>query len=415
MPQIICPKCQHAFEPTDALRDEIQRDLRAKMTEWQRAKEAEFTTREAQLQKQQAQAEAQLAQRLAAEKEKLSTELQARLRKELEGDYGNQLRLLQEANLANEAKLAEARKQELEYLRREQDLLTKEKELEINLQKMLLEERGKLQEQVRQEESQRMAMKENEFQLKLKEMEEKLDSQKKLAEEMKRKAEQGSMQTQGEVQELLLEEMLKSAFPFDSVSEVGKGVRGADCTLLVHNRVGQPCGTIIFESKRTQHFSADWIEKLKADMRSQNADMAVLVTSALPKDMDRFGQRDGVWICSFGEVKPLVVALREGIIKVAAALKSQENKGDKMTMLYDYLTGNEFTEQWRAIREGFLTMRQSVVKEREQMEKLWKAREKQLDKVLLNLAGFKGSIEGIAGSDVEVALLDIGDENMLEE
>ncbi|MCU0395647.1 MAG: DUF2130 domain-containing protein, partial [Chitinophagaceae bacterium] len=291
-------------------------------------------------------------------------------------------------------------------------LLTKEQELEIKLQKLLLDERTKLTETIRQEEAEKIRLKENEYQLKLKELEEKFEQQRKLAEEMKRKAEQGSMQTQGEVQELLLEELLRSAFPFDEVSEVGKGVRGADCMQTVRNKFGQDCGRIIFESKRTQAFSQDWIEKLKADMRSQGADVAVIVTQTLPRDMERFGEKDGVWICTFPEVKALVHVLREGILKVAAAMRSQENKGDKMQLLYAYLTSNEFSEQWRAIREGFVSMRQSIIKEREQMEKLWKAREKQLEKVLLNMAHFKGSIEGIAGQDFELNLLEDGDEEL---
>jgi hypothetical protein len=247
--------------------------------------------------------------------------------------------------------------------------------------------------------------------LRMKELEKQLDDQKKLADEMKRKAEQGSMQLQGEVQELALEELLRSNFPFDEISEVGKGVRGADCIQLVRNNFEQECGKIIFESKRTRDFSQDWIEKLKADMRSQGASVAVLVTAAMPKDMPCFGERNGVWICSFSEVKALVYVLRDGIIRIFNAARSQENKGDKMHLLYDYLTSTEFSEQWKAIREGFLSMKQSIQKERDTMERLWKAREKQLEKVLLNAAHVRGSIEGIAGKDaIDVQLLDDPDD-----
>ena len=217
------------------------------------------------------------------------------------------------------------------------------------------------------------------------------------------------MQSQGEVQELLLEELLRTSFPFDVIEEVGKGVRGADCIQTVRNNFGQECGRIIFESKRTKDFAADWIEKLKADMRSQGADVAVIVTQAMPKDMERFGEKDGVWICTFSEVKPIVHMLRDGIIKISSALKSQENRGDKMHLLYDYLTSREFAEQWQAIREGFMGMKLSIQKERDAMEKLWKAREKQLEKVLLNAAHIRGSIEGISGTDVDLNLLEDGD------
>jgi hypothetical protein len=262
-----------------------------------------------------------------------------------------------------------------------------------------MEEREKLKEQLIKEEAEKINLKDQEYQLRLKELEKQLDDQKKLAEEMRRKSEQGSMQLQGEVQELMLEELLAATFPFDKIEEVGKGVRGADCIQIVRNQFGIETGKIIYESKRTKDFSNDWIEKLKNDMRGLGADVAVIVTQAFPKDMDRFGERDGVYICTFTEVKSVALVLRNAILKVYDAKKSQDNKGDKMVMLYDYLIGSEFSEQWKAIREGFMSMKLSIQRERDAMEKLWKAREKQLEKVLLNAAHIRGSIEGIAGAD----------------
>jgi hypothetical protein len=295
----------------------------------------------------------------------------------------------------------------LEYLQKEQELKNKEEELELHLQKRLMDERNKLQEQIRSIEAQRIQQIELEYQLKLAEKEKQLEDQRRLADEMRRKAEQGSMQLQGEVQELLLEEILRSAFVFDKIEPVGKGVRGADCIQVICNNHGQECGKIIYESKRTLAFSLDWIDKLKADMRAHGADVAIIVTQVLPKDMERFGEREGVYICSFLEVRSLAAILRSGVLKVYAASKSQENKGEKMHMLYDYLTSVEFSEQWKAIREGFLSMKMSIQKERDTMEKLWKSREKQLEKVLLNAAHIKGSIEGIAGADaVNLSLLE---------
>jgi hypothetical protein len=202
--------------------------------------------------------------------------------------------------------------------------------------------------------------------------------------------------------------MLRSAFPFDIISEVGKGVRGADCIQTVRNNFGQECGKIIFESKRTSSFTNEWIEKLKTDMRSLSADISVIVTKAMPKDMDCFGIKDGVWICTFSEVRALTTVLRDGVIRVFNAAKRNENTGDKMQLLYTYLTSHEFAEQWKAIREGFMNMKISIQKERDAMEKLWKAREKQLEKVLLNAAHIRGSIEGISG-------LETVDLNLLEE
>ena len=248
--------------------------------------------------------------------------------------------------------------------------------------------------------------------MKVKELEKQLDDQKKLAEEMRRKADQGSMQLQGEVQELALESILRNAFPFDIITEVGKGVRGADCIHIVRNNFGQECGKIIYESKRTENFGGDWIEKLKKDMRSTGAEIAVLVTKAMPKDMECFGLKEGVWVCTFSEVKAMANVLRDGIVRVFTSAKGQENKGDKMHLLYDYLTSNEFSEQWKAIREGFLAMKTGIQRERDSMERIWKAREKQLEKVLLNSAHVKGSIEGIAGHDsIDFNLLEEGEES----
>ena len=358
-----CPKCQHSFEPTDAIRDEIEKELRGKMTDWQKKKEEETN------------------QLLAEQKTKIQNELTEQLKKNIAGEYEHKLKLMQD----NEANMS---KQVNEF---------RQKELE--LQRKLNTERESLKAQIQKEEAERLSIKDQEHVLKVKELEKQLEDQRKLAEEMRRKAEQGSMQMQGEVQELLLEELLKTSFPFDQVSEVGKGVRGADCIQLVRNSLGQEAGKIIYESKRTKDFNQEWIDKLKADMRSQGADIAVIVTQTFPKELDRFGEKDGVYICSFQEVKSVALLLRNAILKIHDAKKSQVNKGDKMSFLYDYLTSNEFSEQWKAVGEGFRQMRSSIQKERDAMEKLWKAREKQLEKVLLNAMHIKGSIEGIAGAD----------------
>ena len=251
--------------------------------------------------------------------------------------------------------------------------------------------------------------------MKVKELEKQLEDQKKLAEEMRRKSEQGSTQLQGEVQELLLEELLQTTFPFDSIEEVGKGVRGADCVQVVRNKFGVEAGKIIYESKRTKDFGGDWIEKLKNDMRNTGADMAVIVTQALPKDMERFGEKNGVYICTFSEVKSVALLLRNALLKIFEVRKSQDNKGDKMALLYDYLVGNEFSEQWKALRDGFMLMKQSIQNERNAMEKLWKAREKTLERVLLSAVHIKGSIEGIAGADaVNLNLVDDDEALLLE-
>ncbi|AYL99449.1 DUF2130 domain-containing protein [Mucilaginibacter celer] len=395
--------------------EEYKKQLRLKMMDYTRQKEEEYRKKDEDFAAKERQQQAAFEQRLSNEKKQLQQTLEDNLRKTISQDFENQLVLLKSSAAETEEKLKQSRQKELEFLQREKQLQQKEEEMELAMQRKLQEQRNELSEQIRKQEAERHNIKDTEHQLKVKELEKQLDDQKKLVDEMKRKAEQGSMQLQGEAQELILEELLRNYFPFDLISEVGKGVRGADCVQTVRNQFGQECGRIIYESKRTNAFSMDWIEKLKKDMRSMGVDVAVIVTQCYPKGMDCFGERDGVWICSFDEVKAVSYILRDGVMKLSNLAKSQDNKGDKMHLLYDYLTSSEFSEQWKAIREGYMSMRQSIQRERDAMEKLWKAREKQLDKVLLSAAHIRGSIEGIAGSDtIQLNLTDDEDALLLE-
>jgi len=412
--EIKCPNCAHVFPMEEAMAEDYKKELREKAAAYARQKDEEYQRKlqvfEADKQQQQKVFDAKLVE----EKNKLKGDLEENLRKSIASDFETKLQMLEGNAKENEEKLKLAREKELEFLRREQGLKLKEEEMDLAFQRKMQEQRNELVEQIRKQEAEKNSIKDTEHQLRLRELEKQLDDQKKLAEEMKRKAEQGSMQLQGEVQELILEELLRSNFPFDLIEEVGKGVRGADCVQVVRNQFGQECGKIIYESKRTKDFGGDWIEKLKKDMRSMGVDVAVIVSQCYPKGMDCFGQKDGVWICSFEEVNAVAYVLRDGILRLSTAMKSQENRGDKMHMLYDYLTGVEFSEQWKAIREGFMSMKLSIQRERDAMERLWKAREKQLEKVLLNATHIRGSIEGIAGSDsIQLSLTDDEDDTLL--
>jgi hypothetical protein len=423
--EIKCPNCAHSFPIEEVMAEEYKKDLREKMLSFTKQKDDEYNKKLNEFSSQQKQQEQLFAQqqqareleyqkKLTAEKKQLQTELEESLRKRIATDFETKLQLLDHTNKENEERLKLSRLKELDFLKKEQLMKEKEADMELKIQRSLQEQRGELIEQIRKQELEKNNIKETEHQLRVKELEKQLDDQKKLAEEMKRKAEQGSMQLQGEVQELILEELLRNSFPFDHIAEVGKGVRGADCVHHVRNQFGQDCGKIIYESKRTKDFSMEWIEKLKKDMRSMGVDVAVIVTQSYPKGMDCFGEKDGVWICSFDEVKAVSYILRHGIMKLHTANKSQENRGDKVHMLYDYLTSNEFSEQWKAIREGFMSMKLSIQRERDTMERLWKAREKQLEKVLLNAAHIRGSVEGIAGTDtIQLSLTDDEEDPMM--
>ena len=419
---IICPNCQHEFEPQAAIEEVIAKEYQHKLLLEKNKLSLEYKNQQDILEKQKRDFEEKkrienelFQERLQKEKAKLETEIQEQLRKSISGDFENKLRLLQDAQKESDEKLKLARQAELDYLKKEEAIKNKEASLEIQLQKMLQEERSLLTEKIRKQEIEKNALKESEAQMRMKELEKQLEDQKKLTEEMKRKQEQGSMQLQGEVQELALEDLLRNAFPFDVVTPVAKGKRGADCIQTVRNKFGQECGRIIYESKRTQSFSNDWIEKLKTDRRTENADIAVIVTSSMPKDMDCFGMKDDVWICCFDEVKALAGVLRDGVVRVYTSSKSHENKGDKINMLYSYLTSNEFSEKWKAMREGFLVISQSIQKEKDIMEKMWASRKKQLEKILYNSNDIKGSIDGIAGHEsIDFTLLEDADEPFIE-
>lgn len=372
---INCPKCGHSFALGEAEAEEYKKELRKEMQSYKEKKDAEIKKREEDF-----------------EKEKLS--IQSVVEKKIKEELQQKMRSLEEETKVKTEQLQQFRKKELDLLREKNELEQKAINIEIEIEKRMLENRKKIELDVIQREKEL-------FELRMKEKDIQMESLKKTIDDLKRKSEQGSMQTQGEAQELVLEDKLREYFPFDTVVEVGKGVEGADCILIVRNNVGTECGKIIFESKRTKGWNNVWIDKLKNDMRTKQADLAILVTQVFPKGMDCFGERDGVWLCTFKELFGMASALRNAIIRIAESKKSEENKGEKMQMLYNYLTGLEFRQQIEAIVEGFISIKNSISKERIQMEKIWKEREKQLDKVLLSTSGMYGSVKGIAGASVQ--------------
>ena len=372
---IKCPNCSHEFALGEAEAEEYKKELQQKMTVYIKQKDEEY-------------------RRKTEDFDKQRSAIEETTRKKVTEELSMKLRSLEEEARQKNQQLQDLQKKELDLLRERNELEQRTKNIDIEIEKRLLEDRKKIEQETSQREHQL-------FDLKLKEKELQLDGLKKTIEELNRKSEQGSMQQQGEAGELILEEILRDYFPYDTLEEVGKGVEGADCILTVRNSKGAECGKIIFESKRAKGWSNNWIDKLKNDMRSKQADIAVLVTQTFPKGMNCFGLKDGVWLASFKEVISLTIALRNAIIQISEKKRADENKGEKMQMLYNYLTGIEFRQQIEAIVEGFVSMKHSITKERIQMEKIWKEREKQLDKVLLNTSGLYGSIKGIAGASVQ--------------
>ncbi len=409
---IICPNCKHEFPIGNALTQQIETDIRNKYLKVYNDDKQKLEAERAQINKlmEQAKTDAENQEKIITEKVKLQKAvLEQEAIKKAASEMALQMEMLNKELSEKETKLKDSQAKELQFLLKAKELQEKEAQFELTLQQKLQAERELLSEQIKKQELEKNSIKEKDYQLQMMELKKQLEDQKKLTEEMVRKQGQGSMQMQGEVQELILEELLRSTFPFDAIDEVGKGVKGADAIHTVRNPLGQVCGKIIYESKNTKAFGGDWIDKLKHDMRSSQADIAVIVTETMPKDMERFGMKDGVWICNFREIKSLAFVLRDSLIKIHAAQSSQENKGDKMSLLYSYLTGTEFRQQIEAIVEGFTELQYGIQKEKNAMTKIWKEREKQLEKVLLNTTNFYGSVKGIAGNAIgDIKLLELG-------
>lgn len=399
--QIKCPNCGTSIDVQDILahqlEDEIKQKYQAQLSEEKQKYDKEFqllNDAKAEFERKKKQENELFQERLEKQVKEEKKLIEEKLKSKLQEEQSEQFKDLQkELNEKSEQiKELNRTKAEIEKLKREKAELKEaaEAEAQKKLNETLLTEKEK----IRKAEEER-----NE--LKFKELQKQLEDQKKLTEEMKRKQEQGSMQMQGEVQELAIEEWLASQFPLDTIEEIKKGARGGDCIQIVNTRTRQNCGKIYYESKRTKDFQPTWIEKFKADMREKGADIGVLVTEAMPSDFDRMGLRDGVWICSYEEFKGLCTVLRESVVQLSLAVSSQENKGDKMHMLYDYLTSNTFRMQVEAIVEGFSQMKSDLESEKRSMQRIWKQREKQIEKVITNTIDMYGSIKGIAGNAIQ--------------
>jgi hypothetical protein len=398
---IKCPNCGTDINVNNILSHQLEEEIRqkyqAQLTEekqkYQKEKDALNNEKE-EFEKQKKQDKAVFEERLEKQLKEERIAIESKLKTKLSEEQADQFKLLQEElnQKSEQVKELNRTKAEIERLKREKE---EAKELaEAEAQKKLNEQLSTEKEKIRKSE-------EEKNELKMRDLQKQLDDQKRLTEEMKRKQEQGSMQLQGEVQELAIEEWLQTQFPLDSIEEIKKGARGGDCIQTVNTFAQQNCGKIYYESKRTKDFQGSWIEKFKADMREKAADIGVLVTEAMPSDMERMGLRDGIWVCTYEEFKGLSGVLRESIIQVSTALGSQVNKGDKMQLLYDYLTSNSFRMQVEAIVEGFSSMKSALESEKRAMQRIWKEREKQIDKVINNTIDMHASIRGIAGNAIQ--------------
>jgi len=411
--KITCPDCGHIFSPEAALeghlRSHLDKEYALKLA--QSTKEIEERAKsnassEFQVKMELLEKEVSQKSKMLKESELKSLTLEQRERSLLDREERAELELKKRMFEFEARKKAErdANEKALVELQEKTALLKRQQDsLELSIKKAAAEQIEK----VREESHLRQA-----------EMQMKLDAQIKLAEEMNRKGNQGSMQLQGEAQEIAIEDFLTEAFPKDKIEEIAKGTRGGDCLHLVTDNFGAECGRILYESKRTKSFNTDWVTKLKEDMRLKQAGLGVIVTEAMPGEMTRFGQIEGIWICSFAEFKSLAYLFRYAMLRIGEVNVAQQNKGSKMQILYDYLTGNEFRQRVEAICESFQEMEGDLQKDRRQALASFAKREKQILKVVENTAALYGDVRGIAGSAVqtiEALESDEGDQNLLKE
>ena len=415
--KISCPDCGTEINVSDVLRQQVEGNITRQLQEQFAGQKRDLDATRQALEKQQDELESQRSHQQEAIRlainEGLSKEkklLQQNLREQVREENAEVLKSLQDELKEKMIQVKELNKAkaDVEKIKREKDEL--QDKLRFDFEKQATNLIAEKTLKIRKEEQERI-------QLTVAERDKVITQLKGQLQEAQRQAEQGSMQLQGEVQELAIEDWLRQNFPLDNIEEIRKGERGADCLQTVNTHQHSNCGTIYFESKRTKHFQPSWLEKFRQDIRDRNADIGVLVTQAMPADMEQMGLRDGVWICSFEEFRGLSLVLRESLIRLSQAMTAQENRGDKMALLYDFLTGNEFRLQVEAIVEGFTQMQADLNRERNAMQRHWRQREKQIEKVMISTTQMYGSIRGIAGSAVKsLPLLELpGSDNVADE
>ena len=393
---ITCPSCGHEFEMSDALTGRIRKHLKEELLQDVKKREAEIKKKSKVLKA----TEAQIAKSRETIDEKIEAKLKERLAeaekkaaKKLEGRYADQLKELQSDLEEKETDIKSFREQELKLRKEQRELKKAAESLELDVARKLDEEREK----IREETSKKAA---EEHRLKDLEKEKLIKDLQNSVEDMKRKAEQGSMETQGEVLEQDFEAQLKAFFVHDDIQPVPKGIKGADLVQTVRTPIGAECGILLWETKNTRAWSNAWIPKLKDDMIETRASIAILVSVVLPNGIKRFEQVDGVWVSDPLCAIPLSAALRQQLMAISRERTASTGKNEKMEALYQYLAGVEFKQKIEGIIEAFTSMQEQLLKERRAMEKHWKQREKEIERVVKNTAGLYGDMQGIIGGQI---------------
>lgn len=403
-PTIICPNCNTEIKLTESLAaplvETIRKDFEKRLSQKDAdiaKRETSLREREEELSKAKEAIDDQVAEKLRLERSKIASEEAKKAKLALATDFeqkSKEVEELQEVLKQRDEKLAEAQKAQAELIRKQRELDDAKREMELNVEKRIQEGLDATREQARKEA-------EEQLNLKVLEKEHTITAMQKQIEDLKRRAEQGSQQLQGEVQELEIETLLSAKFPFDTIKPVPKGEHGGDCLQCVASPLGQVCGTIIWESKRTKNWSDGWLSKLRDDQRSAKAEIAVIVTQALPKDVDTFELVDGVWVTHPRAAFPVAMILRQTLIEVASARQASEGQQTKTEMVYQYLTGPRFRQRVQAIVEAFSSMQGDLDKEKKVITKQWAKREEQINRVMQSTVGMYGDLQGIAGKTLQ--------------
>ncbi|HPK21763.1 MAG TPA: DUF2130 domain-containing protein [Smithella sp.] len=403
-PTITCPNCKTEIKLTESLAAPLIETTRKEYEKRLSQKDADIAKREtAMREKEEALSKAkeaideQVAEKVKLERAQIVTEEAKKARLAVATDLeqkSTELEDLKNALNQQGEKLAEAQKAQVELIRKQRELDDAKREMELTIEKRIQEKLDTTREQARKEA-------EEQLKLKVMEKEQTISSMQKQIEELKRKAEQGSQQLQGEVQELELESLLKAKFPHDSIMPVPKGEHGGDVLQCVVGPMGLACGTIIWESKRTKNWSDGWLVKLREDQRMAKAEIAVIVSQTLPKEIETFDLVDGVWVTHPRAALPVALSLRQSLIEIAAARQASEGQQTKMELVYQYLTGPRFRQRVQAIVEAFSSMQEDLDKEKKVIMKQWAKRDEQIERVMQATVGMYGDLQGIAGKTLQ--------------
>lgn len=403
-PIIICPNCKTEIKLTESLAAPLIETTRKQYELRIAQKDADVAEREAAIRKQQADLtkaqesiDEQVAAKLKPERDRIAAEEAKKARALLVTDLeqkSKEVEDLQGVLKDRDSKLAEAQKAQADLIRKERELDDTKRELELTIEKRVQESLGAVRDRAKLEA-------EESLKLKVLEKEEQIASMQRQIEELRRKAEQGSQQLQGEAQELELESLLRTKFTRDTIEPVPKGEFGGDVLHRVIGPLGQLCGTILWESKRTKNWSDGWLPKLRDDQRTAKAEIALLVSQVLPKGVEAFDFIDGVWVTESRCAIPVAIALRQSLIELATARQAGKGQKTKMEMVYQYLTGPRFRHRVEAIVEKFEDMQADLDKERKNMTRLWAKREEQIKGVIETTVGMYGDLQGIAGRTMQ--------------